>query len=448
LATAPRQPPAAAQLVLFTQSADTHFVRTTLPQLRALAQRTGLELIERAARTGVPSQVTATPALFLRNHNGYGQFGGRYTDFAAIENFIRINRLYPKAPASDLRRAVLLQERKSQRIVVPLKVTPQQGSYRGASPFWLAAVRRAVTALPAFSTASEVALWPTDRRFYLDVHPYVDGAGTVFLSAAIFSQFDCIHPVWDNFSAPLRGAVDRADELLARLAARLQQVIQDRLQRYDQGDALTPLAAPAALWDWDQLPPPPAVTAPGSGGVVDLLRSDRYADPRPVLADVPMLQFNFPAPLDRYAGEVRQLDGWLALDTVAYQLSGAFTARVRSLTMGMAELDAKVLKSYLRVRKYPKASFRFADVQLPPGYDGQQSLELLVPGTFTMIGQDHPVSVRTRLEPTVGQNGQPLVAVFATFQLDIADPFGLTGPDGPADLRNRLDFQLHFLLAG
>lgn len=436
------------QFLLFTQAADTHFLRTTLPQLRTLARREGIELIERPVRAGVPESVTATPALFFRTAAGFALFGGRYTDFSAIENFLRVNRARPKAPAADARSEGLVGERGRQRILVPLKVTAQRGPYAGTTLDWSTTVPQVIANRTDFARTAKVLLWPTDRRYYLDVHPYVAADGTVFLSAAIFSQFDCINPVWDNFATPFAGPVAEVDRLLTQLADRLAEVVRRQSTDYPRGDALTPVPPTLPAFFWSDLPPAPAAPATVAPGGVDLARADRYADPSPLAEGLPMLQFNFPAPLDRYAGEVREMTGRLDYDIAAQTISGEFIARVGTLTMGMAELDAKVLKSYLRAKKYPRAAFAFREVRLPAGYDGQQPLELEISGRFTLIGREEPIVVRTRLQPTTRADGAPALDVEAEFHLDIADPFGLTGPDGPAEIKNQLQFQLRFRLAG
>ncbi|MFK7971706.1 MAG: YceI family protein [Bacteroidia bacterium] len=434
------------RLVLFYQDQDTHFIRTTLPFLQTLTAERGLVLVESKSSLGYPESVTATPAIFFVSKKGKAMFGGKYTEQSALENFVRVSKVSPIPPVADPRKDILVQKRKSQRVAIPLKVTSQQGNYAGENPNWESQLVKQIIADLPFVQKKEVQLWPSDRRFYLDVHPYVSQEGEVYVSAAIFSQFDCIKPIWENFEKPFSGKIAASDSILIALTKTVDRVVEKQLRNYDLGDALTPLPLGTKTLDWDDFAWFSELHSHHATKVYPQLEANVFEKPQPLEKDFPMLQFNFPAPLDRYAGEVKKLDATLAFTDDLSVLSGEFVAKVKSMTMGMKDLDAKVLKSYLFAKDFPEARFSFDDFELPVNWDGKSALAIRVPGTFEMMDKSQAMIVDAFLEPVMNGKEAVSLQLTASFSLDIARPYGLKGPDGPETIRNTLQFRVHCIL--
>lgn len=428
-------------LVLFTQEGDEALSIPLREQLRAYAQTNNMTFIQKDASEGVPSSITATPALVFQSPRGRALFGGRITEWSAIQNFIRTARSRSVPPEAATPGTLLARQEGRQTVGFPLKWTDWQGQQPPGN--WKDDLMTELEQLLKAPPSDAATLLPTDRRFYLDVHPYGTG-DSVFLSLAVFSQFDCIHPIYENFGAPLKGTTAEKPALLAAAASQLKTVIQQRWADTGAGDALFPLAASVPVRNYEtlglRLPEMPA-SAEGEASLTSASVKDlQWNNPTALGADQPLLQFNFPSPLERYAGEVPALKGQLAYRGGA--ISGEFIAKLKTLTMGMAELDAKVLKQYLNVRRYSEARFSFAPQAVTLSWDQDNSMPIT--GQLEFLGQEIPLTVATTLRPTSDNQG---VSVDVEFELNIARPFGLPGPDGPTYAKEHLQFRMAFQMA-
>jgi len=179
-----------------------------------------------------------------------------------------------------------------------------------------------------FEIKNLVSLKRTDRSFYIDIYPYVDEAGELYINWALFSQFSCIDPVAQS-DQPFKISYKKRAGLLEKIGQQMESLIDKQLQASNIGDAYTPVAEQIPTLDWDALglPLPEGKSTMTSQPIPEgtkLPQNWNYAGP--VKPDLPALQFRFQAPLDRYSGEVKQLKGSLQLDE-AYQIqSGSFKA--------------------------------------------------------------------------------------------------------------------------
>jgi polyisoprenoid-binding protein YceI len=163
-------------------------------------------------------------------------------------------------------------------------------------------------------------------------------------------------------------------------------------------------------------------------------------------ADVPALQFRFMSPLDRYVGEVTKLKGDLQLNDNQQLTSGDFEVETNSVTMGIPDFDEKIHKKFIKAYKFPKATFRFNNLSNPPKIAWNKTTSCEVYGDFTMVGKTKKVAMQTQLTPTMGDNGETLLLVQATFSLNITDDFGINGPDGPEMAKKTMNFNLNFYI--
>ena len=428
-------------LVLFTQEGDEALSAPLIQQLQSYAQANHINFIQKDAAAGVPASITATPALIFQSPHGRSLFGGKVTEWSAVQNFIRTARSRSVAPEAAAPGMILARQEGRQTVGFPLKWTAWQGKQPQGNWKNDFIVRLEQQLNAPYSEAA--TFLPTDRRFYLDVHPY--GVGdSVYLSLAVFSQFDCIHPIYDNFGAPLQGLASEKQAILSAAAAQFQLVIQQRWAKLSAGDALFPIAASIPVMDYEalglQLPELPTSTSTEMALANSFMEDMQWTIPSALGADQPLLQFNFPSPLERYAGEVPQLDGQLAYQ--GGEISGEFIANLKTLTMGMAELDAKVLQQYLKVRRYSEARFSFAPQAVPMGWDRDNSIPIT--GQLDFLGQEIPLTVAATIHPTTEDES---VRVEVEFELNIAQPFGLPGPDGPTYAKEHLQFRMAFQMA-
>jgi len=435
-------------LVVFTQPGNAHFAETTLPKLRKLAEEKGLEMLERDAADGVPAEITATPAIVYQSSRGRSVYSSRYAEFSTLTNFIRTSRVVPQRVATFEKEEVLVWQNGRCKIVAPVKVTEVQGepSDEFDREGFEQNVRMAFSeAMEHFSLTEKVLLQRTDRQFYLDVHPYITAGDQVFLSLEIYSQYSCIDPVFSNFSQPITGIFQELDELLAQTAQVLEGEIIRQMESSEIGDAFVPIGAEVAGKNWEELglalPEQVAQQQYSFSEMPELPATWTFAgsiDP-----EIPLVQFRFMAPLDRYIGEIRAMEGEISTEQ---GISGAFTADMSSLTMGMESFDAKVLKDYVKAKRYPTSTFLFKSLQTNVSLTFGQTQTVEVEGEFQVMRKKNPVAVVAQLTPTLDAEGNPLLQVNATFSLNIVDDFNIKGPDGPDPARKMMEFDLNFFM--
>lgn len=442
---------AGEKLIVFTQENDQHFRENCLPRLQEWAAMEGIELIERSAAEGVPAEITATPAIVFQNGNGRAIYASRYAEFGTIKNFVRTNRLRPQANQPFCAEDVLQYNNGRAALNAPVKLTKLHGSLPNEwseNTFRQSAMAAIAAGMTDFNSKGEACLARTDRAFYCDFHPYRAEDGQLYVSLELYSMFNCIRPVFTTAEAPIVGAFDDYETVFSAAAAMLQREILQQVEQSKIGDAWSPLAANIPVVDWETLGLSLPVTA------LDLVPSrtdytlaQTWSGTEPVVPGVPALFFRFIEPLDRYAGEVPDFNGELTLDEQGRLRSGVFTAKLKSLTMGMAELDDKVKKKYIYTRRFPEASFRFdlSDEQAIALQAGRLN-RVPVDGTFTFMKQEKVMKVQAELQPEMLPTGEQQMMVHVQFDLNVTDDYGIAGPDGPDPARKTMVFDLNFIM--
>ncbi|MEO1517878.1 MAG: hypothetical protein AAFV95_22850 [Bacteroidota bacterium] len=437
-------------IVIYDAEKDAFFAESCLPQLREYAIDKQLRLVERQPTEGVPSELTTTPAIVYQNHRGRSVYAARYASFSSIVNFVRTARFVPQKAADNCKEEVLCWKKGRAQIVAPIKITPLTGSPPkdfDQQGFHRQALKAIQDSLLQFEQLAKVCLQRTDRAFYLDFHPYQDAEGRFFLSYELYSQFSCIDPVFASGIQPLSGSFDQAFQLFGQAGRQLEQEVARQLRESIIGDAVSPIASDVPQGEWAALNldlPAAPTSALVDDAIVSLPAKWEYAGA--VDEDTPALQFHFQAPLDRYAGEVRELGGQMQLDEGAGSLQGRFEVATKSLTMGMMDLDAKVLKKYIKAFRYPTSSFEF-DLQSDlPDMKVGQTTNRSIPGTFELMKKRKPIMVDASFSPLLDEEGQPLMLVQAGFSMNITDDFGIDGPDGPAPANKTVMCNLVFYM--
>ena len=448
----------AAQLVVFQQGgslAGDDFASKALPRLRALAAARGIALELRDARAGAPDEVHATPLLVYQDALGRSIFRGRYTDLDRIAQFLRTVRAGPLANADTSHENMAVWRRGRTVVIAPIKITALTGVM--PKPYderaFAERARRAIlSGLRRFRFERRVVTSPSDRAFYMDFHPYRDAAGSLYVSTAIYSGFNCVEPAFVAFDEPVKGAWASPDEVFARAGKMLEDRVAQLAVSSEAGDAFDPVPddTPSLTWAALGLTLPaalPAAAAKAAAAPFSLPRRFVVADA--AIGDPPRLQFRFAPPLDSYNGEVGKLTGTIVLGDGSRLrgASGTLDAATASVTMGSKALDAELRKAMLRADSFPNARFVLDPVEAEGG-----ALAPGVPAPFTatghleMLGVKVPVSVNAQAEAGLDENGTSRLDVRATFRLRIGAAFGLKGPDGPAPANDTLEFDARFAL--
>lgn len=439
-------------IVLFLQEEDQVFSKEILPALTAFSQEENIELILRDPLEGMPSEITSTPAIVFFGPTGRAIYAGRYTQFSTIENFIRSSRVAPQMAGENCRNDVLTWVQGRTAIITSLKVTELAGNRPpdfDPATFETQLKKGIDLGSTTFQTQSKTCLERTDRTFYWDVHPYLDARQQLFLSYAVYSQFDCVRPVAESLQDPISGPWVQRDSLFQLLGQQLETIVRQTILKSREGDALSVLPASTPEINWGSIykMPPAQQRRPLQICTDDLgPLPTQWQFAGPLSPRVPAIQFQFPAPLDRYAGEATEISGGLSLQENGSPLKGDFKVRTASLTMGMPGLDEKVHKKYIKIKRFPEAGFQFADLNLDRPLQWGSRTRVAIPGVFSLMKYRKPIAIDAELFPGLDKNGEAILIVSARFQLNITDDFGIDGPDGPDPARKTMYFNLNFLL--
>ena len=340
-------------IVFIQEDKDQIFQETCLAQLEAYAAEKEMSFLLKSAADGLPEEISSTPAIVYQSALGRSLYAGRYTDFGSIKNFIRTSRLMPQQKAENCKSNILTRTSGRTTILAPLKLTALSGS---SSSDWdqdqmiEQAKKILATAMEDFALEEETCIQKSDRQFYLDIYPYLDEADQLYLSLALYSQFSCIDPVYVS-REPIEGSLQDADQLFAQAGQLFEREITRLLNASTKGDALSMVASEIPVKSWKEL----GLNLPKASSEVKApsLKISNQAIPenwifyKGLEEDLPVLQFRFMEPLERYAGEVKEVEGSLEFNTEGNLQSGVFEVATQSLTMGIADFDYKIHKKYM-----------------------------------------------------------------------------------------------------
>ena len=440
------------QLIVFVQQdRDTFFINNFLNKIIQIAGETDCEFILRDASKGIPEEITTTPAIVYQNYLGRSLYAARYAELNTIKNFIRTARSVPHKKGLLPKEDILIYKNGRASIAAPVKITDLSGEVKKGfdqEAFKDNATEAISKSMSKFHATKQIDLAPSDRQFYMDFHPYVQQDGKLYLSLALFSQFNCIIPVFQQFDRPLIGKIEDYSRLFEKGAKILQDEILQQLNTSKIGDAYSPIPVNIAIPTWEDLKLNLPKKSEKEISVTSnlILRTGNWTVTGVIDNQTPLIQFRFAEPLERYAGEVQKMSGKMTIDENGKITAGDFTVPVKSLTMGIESFDAKIFKSYLKASRFPNASFTFQDIEKHEVLAFGQTTQVTIKGLFKLKNKKKIIPVRAQITPIVDAEGNARLSVNASFQLNITDDFGIEGPDGPNPNRKLMEFNMNFLL--
>ncbi len=444
------------QLLVFQQGGaspvDRTFLEDQLPKIRNLAEMMGVSVHLIDARKGAPKAITVTPLIVYQNHRGRSIYQGRTTTPDRIRNFIRTSRFIPQGDALNRREHIPVWEIERARIWAPIKITHLTGSIPqnyNHEVFVSEATAGIAAGFEKFHFLDRIDLGRADRGFYMDFYPYRSEDGILYLSLALFSQFNCKEPVFvKKVQGPWRDRNGVFNQGAAALEAAVFQVIRDP----HSGDSFDPVPENIPNRTWEEigfpLPPAPEKKEVQPLALAEIPRHWTYEKPGSM--DPPLIQFRFPPPLDSYAGEVKTASGEFNLPG-SHRLDdarGFIEIDTRSaITMGNEVLDEVIRGSMiLDAKNYPKASYVITSIDS----SGQRiAFDRLFPasisGIFTLKGKSMPLTCPAEFELVIGEEDMPRLLIRTAFRIDLRI-FNIEEADGPAPARHTLLFDVNFLL--
>ena len=445
------------QLIVFVQPEASplarQFQESDRVRIAALADEMGLDFRLVDVADGAPPAITITPLIVYQDHRGRSIYQGRYRTLDRLRNFVYTSRVLPQGDELLVRENILVLPLGRGKVGMPVKITELGGTPppdfdRDAFQMGMEAAVNA--AIPGAQRTARAEFGRGDRFFYLDFYPYLSTSGTLYVRAAIYSQFHCHEPIFTT-DQPLSGPWSERLTVFAEAAALLERQIIRLIATSMRGDGFDAVGTDTPVRSWEQLglalPAAPDRTADRSRAPIELVAA--WVVDGESQETRPPVQFQFPDPLQMHAGRAAKLTGHLqfnpALDVS--RASGRFAVAVEDVTMGDQDLDRDVQQNMLAGPQHPTSHFTFDSVRADPG-----SLAIGPPISATLVGEFEmkgiriPLEVPVTLEAFVGPDARPRVSIDGRWQIRLQDPFGLSGPDGPEPANDTLVFHCHIVL--
>ncbi len=440
----------AEEIIVFTQKKDITFAEKTLPKLQIFCKEKNIKLLASDINNGLPEEITTTPCIIFQNSKGRSIFSGRYTDWESLVNFIRSSRFLPIEKAEkDCRTDVFCCKNGRTSLFSLLKITDLTGNVPknfDQNNFQISINQQFEKSFQQFKKVENACKLKTDRAFYMDIYPYRDKKGIYYFNVALYSQFSCIVPVFENKEIVLQNTDLQA--LVKDATILLEKEIFQQLANSQIGDAVSFVGSEVPVNDWETLgfglPKMTENAVIQSNTTIEMPLNFNYGGA--INSEIPVLQFRFFLPLDRYVGEIKKISGSMKMLDNQHISSGYFESEMLSLTMGNADFDHKIHEKYIKVPKYPKASFYFEKISLPKPFTINETLNVPITGKMDFMGKVIPLTVNAVFTPEINENQAFVLKVSCRFSLNITENYGIKGPDGPKNASENMDFLMNFVL--
>jgi polyisoprenoid-binding protein YceI len=450
------------QLVVFIQKesedAAEAFVNETfrkeaLSEIQKLALDLKLPLNVLDIGKGAPAEIKITPLIVYQNYRGRSIYQGRTTTLDRIRNFIRTSRYVPQGKEPLIRKQTPIWQMGRARVWAPLKIASLTGTRPDDyddNAFKKEAIESIYQGFTNFAYTEEVSLERADRGFYMDFYPWLGKDNTLFLSLAVFSQFDCKDPVFHTRDKPLTGPWKNRKDIFRQAAGMMEAIVLEEIRNANDGDGFDPVGESLPVITWESmeldLPPPPEMKVQRP---VDAIIPKHWVLKEPDPNGMPIVQFRFPAPLDSYAGEATRGIGEFTLpeNLVPRDAEGFIEIDNFSVTMGNESIKKLIQSSLVLDTK----NYKVSKFVIQKGESDDQPIAygsltpVLYTGDFSMKGKTIPLTATVEIEPILDDSGMPLLLMRGKFKIDLND-FDIDGPDGPVDVNHILLFRGSFTL--
>ncbi len=443
------------QLLLFVDSKNKILQTEDLAALEKLAQVNTVHLKIVDVQQGVPSEITFTPSIVFQNYLGRSFYYGRYKNLSRLQNFIRISRLAHQQDSENIKTDILVWKNGKSSITAPLKITELQGELPKdfASSTFLPMAKNATSkSMQQFKKQATYNSSRCTRSFYINLYPYVDAKKNLTISAELFSQYNCVEPIFQKYEQGLvSGKWKNRAALFAKAGQLMEAEILSQIESSAIGDAFSPLKTSISNKSWEvlqlQLPPKPMKNKIGTPQ--EFNAKQKWMVVPNENKNEPIVIFSFLPPVDNYAGEVKALSGTLDLGKEKQLLGakGDFEVNIADVTMGAEDFDYEVQNKMLQKMKFPSSSFQFEITNVDKSnLELGQINQIMVKGKFTLLGKTIDLQMPAQIEPFVASDGNSILQVNLNFQLPLYHEFQVKGPDGPSPAKDTLQFFMKFHL--
>ena len=440
-------------LILFVDDANPIMTAAEVSDLEALSKQMGIELKQFLAKDGVPAEITTLPSIYFQNEDGRSKYYGRYNNISRIKNFIRTAKLFHQKNEINEKSGVLVWKSGKAEIIVHLKITDLRGDVKKCfdqAAFKQMAIEYVAQGMNQFEGPSVYALSKFSRSFYVNVYPYLANDNSIYLTGELFSPFNCIKPIFTQFSPAIATAKwDKQSAALKEFAFVMESEILRQITTPESGDGFRMVKENQLVKSWEEIGLAMTIgnEEAKDSPLVDLVLPKNWQVENARNLEDPIIIFSFLSPVDNYAGEVKALQGALELSDIN-SMQGAiaqFQVNIKDVTMGAEDFDDAVQNKMLKMGLFPNASFELTEI-----IDGEYPLEIgevricSGKGKFIMMGISIPIEIDLKVKPFMYDAKTPKLEIRCSFQLPLYEKFKVEGPDGPSPAKDVLQFYMKF----
>ncbi len=442
------------QLIVFIQDINSEvneaFNNEMLTKIKKLAEDEKMEFIIEEIKENAPKEITHTPAIVFRNNTGVSYFNGRWNNIDKIKNFIRGTRVMHQQKKDNTRLDEMVWSIDRIQIYAPIKITELQGKIPkkfNEIAFLEIAKKGIEKGTVRFNKTKKINADLSTRSFHLAMYPYRDKKGKYSITGEIYSQHNCIDPIYTHFKNPV---VDKDPEkAFKKMAAILEEQIVHQMKNPENGDGfdIVPNTIKSTPWNkFGKMEDNENEMTENDWGEFNYKKdwkvSGAFAE------NTPLIFFKFASPIDGYVGEIKELNGNLNLDNKFSldKVKGNFSIPIKSVTMGDAGLDNAIHTVILDGEKHPVATFDFIETIDNSGtLKNGGKTKLKIKGEMELKGNKIPVIASGFISPLM-RNGKSHLHVQVNFKIDKSE-FGVKkGPDGPDGIKEKMEFYMNFLM--
>ena len=445
------------ELIIFVQdgkSISNNMTIQDLPTIQVMAKKQNIEVKIAKIEAGAPEEIYFTPTIVFQNHLGRTVYRGRYKALDRLTNFIRTAQWEPQQSTNYSKENILYLQKGRTVLASLIKVTDLSGDLPkgfNVSSFKEKAKASIISGMSEFEFKSNAILPDQARLFYFDFYPYRNNRKELFISTRIYSMFSCVKPVFES-DIPLEGSFEDLEFLFAQAGKSLEKVVLNHLNDIEFGDGIEPLNENIKTLSFEELGfplPKPIAKIKNTTAISDtIFLFKKWVFEKGVSDNKPVLQFQFPAPLDHYSGEAKKMNMRLALskENTLKNATGIVEVASKSITMGDTALDNHILSEYILSDKFPISSYNFEIVDAPENLKAGEIHPIKFQGIFQMKDIKVDLPAKGMVELIRDEQGKPRLHISAQFDLRLMELFGIKGPDGPKNASELLKFRLDFLM--
>lgn len=425
------------QLIVFTDLDSRNVVLTDfnsnyLTQINELGQKLDLDIITLDAKEGLPNEVTSLPSIYFIHSGKKNLYKGRYNAIDRLKSFITNQRTFGFDPTLLSKSNMFVWKKNKFEIGINTKVTSlkSENSSVAEKDIYQQVFEQLKSSFKKLEYEKNYSFVEQSKLYYLNIYPYQANNGMYYFSYEVFSQHNCIEPIYQSFEKPFSGKT--INSIIPTLALDFEIILRKLLNDTILKDGLYIPSTSVNSKTWEELNIILNATNTGATKKVNyVINSGTYSYVKSTTAPI---AFTFPPPVSQYAGTIDEMDGEFSFDFS--HLKGQFSIEFNSLDMGDESLNESVLFEQLLAKQFPSATISFAvPLSTIPVFEA-----FPIPAKLNFMGLEFDQMISAEFKPISTTE----IIVTSNFSLNITKWPTLEKPDGPSPQKETVQIYANF----